>query len=77
MDGDFCPLKEMINLFEQRIPEQARHIFIDEAHSHGILGPQGQGMAAALGVAHQIHTRMMPFSKGHNFAGGEPFSAYV
>jgi len=46
MDGDVAPLADMISLCE-------RHdawLLIDDAHGFGVLGPDGRGTAAHLGI---------------------------
>lgn len=40
MDGDICPLKELIELKKQF----AAYLIIDEAHSFGVLGTAGKGV---------------------------------
>ncbi|KAF8529575.1 aminotransferase [Hysterangium stoloniferum] len=44
MDGDFCPLVELVNLVEKYIPPEAVHIVVDEARTIGLYGPQGKGL---------------------------------
>lgn len=50
MDGDSAPLAEIVKLCEQ----WGSLLMVDEAHASGALGPQGQGLAAHLGVTPQI-----------------------
>ncbi len=46
MDGDIAPLADMLALCERH---QA-WLMIDDAHGFGVLGPQGRGTAAHLGL---------------------------
>jgi 7-keto-8-aminopelargonate synthetase-like enzyme len=46
MEGDFAPLEELARLAR----EHGAELVIDEAHAVGVYGPQGRGMAAALGI---------------------------
>lgn len=59
MDGDLAPLAEIVEL--------ARHydaaVMIDEAHAVGVIGPRGAGLAAALGLEHQVDVQMGTLSK--------------
>lgn len=60
MDGDSCPLVEMIALCEQH----GAHLILDEAHSTGIMEEAGKGMAVALGVEEKVFLRVHTFGKG-------------
>ncbi len=59
MDGDACPLVELTQLAEK----YQAYIYVDEAHSTGILGKHGEGLAQALGVQDKIWARLHTFGK--------------
>ncbi len=64
MEGDWAPLGEIRALCDQY---QAR-LLVDEAHALGVVGPQGAGTAAALGVKADL--LMGTFSKSLASCGG-------
>jgi len=66
MDGDLCPLREIVNLKEQH----GALLLLDEAHALGILGPTGQGLAEELNLQAQIDFQMGTLGKAIGSAGG-------
>jgi 8-amino-7-oxononanoate synthase len=66
MDGDYCPLRELIELKDQ----YGANLFLDEAHATGVIGPAGKGLAAHLGLSHRIEVRMGTLSKALGSSGG-------
>lgn len=66
MDGDLAPLAEIVTLKEKH----GALLLVDEAHAFGVLGPQGRGLAAALGVESQVDLQMGTFSKAVGLSGG-------
>lgn len=63
MDGDVCPLVEVIETLERYIPRDTRHVIVDEAHGTAVYGPGGRGVCAALGVEHRVRVRLATFGK--------------
>jgi 8-amino-7-oxononanoate synthase len=59
MDGDLCPLNELILLSKQ----YNAFIILDEAHSTGIFGEKGNGIANHLKCVDDISIRIYTFGK--------------
>lgn len=66
MDGDLCPLREIVDLVEQ----QDALLLLDEAHGFGVLGDQGMGLAEREGLQHRITFQMGTLSKSAGLSGG-------
>ena len=65
-NGDVCPLPEIVEAGR----EAGCVIVVDEAHSLGVFGNQGDGMVAELGLAEQVHFRTASLSKAYAARGG-------
>lgn len=64
MDGDVCPLSELMDIAERLIPRcDNRHFIVDEAHSTGVYGPRGEGLCFQLGLHKHISVRLSTFGK--------------
>ena len=66
MDGDFGNLAEISALKA----EYQALLLVDEAHATGVIGPHGEGSAAALGLTKQIDIQMGTLSKALGASGG-------
>jgi 8-amino-7-oxononanoate synthase len=66
MDGDSAPLREIVNLKEQ----YGAWLMVDEAHSTGVFGKNGRGLADALSVSDRIEIQMGTLGKALGASGG-------
>lgn len=66
MDGDAAALREIVDLKDRF----GAWLMLDEAHAVGVLGPQGRGLAAALGAEKRIELQMGTLSKAVGLSGG-------
>lgn len=65
MDGDLCPLREIIELKEA----SDALLLLDEAHGFGVLGPTGMGLAEAEGLQKRVDFQMGALGKAAGLAG--------
>ncbi len=65
MDGDECPLLELTLLAEK----YGASIILDEAHSTGVMGENGSGLAVSLGIENNIAVRVYTFGKAMGIHG--------
>lgn len=63
MDGDIAPLKEIVALVKEILPEGNGHLIVDEAHSNGVFGPKGRGLVCELRLEKEITVRLHTFGK--------------
>lgn len=78
MDGDIAPLPEIINLCKQ----YGAYLIVDEAHSTGIYGKQGEGYCISQNLHQDIFARIYTFGKaigGHGacIAGSKILIEYL
>jgi 7-keto-8-aminopelargonate synthetase-like enzyme len=66
MEGDITKLNEISELAKK----YNATVFVDDAHSLGVLGPQGQGTAAHFNITHKVDLIMGTFSKSLASIGG-------
>ncbi len=66
MEGDIAPLPDIVKLAEK----YGADIMVDDAHSIGVLGPNGEGTAAHFGLTDKVNLIMGTFSKSLASIGG-------
>lgn len=66
MDGDLAPLREMA----EATAEAGAWLLVDEAHALGVIGPDGRGLAAALGLTAAVTLHLGTLSKAAGLSGG-------
>jgi len=66
MLGDMAPLKEIAEITKAF----GAYLVVDEAHSMGVLGANGRGLAEELGVEDQVDFILGTFSKSLGAIGG-------
>lgn len=65
MDGDVCPLSDMIKVCEKMDAQ----LIVDEAHSFAITGDKGEGLCQKLGIEEKILARIITYGKGAGIHG--------
>ena len=70
MDGDICPLRELIEAAKEIFPDGNVQFLIDEAHSTGVIGPRGAGLVCELGLEKEVAIRLHTFGKALSASGG-------
>ena len=65
MDGDMCPLSDVISLAEK----YDANIILDEAHSTGVMGRSGCGFSVSMQLHEKIAIRIYTFGKAMGVHG--------
>ncbi len=66
MEGDITPLQDIVCLAKK----YDANIYVDEAHSFGVFGQNGQGLCHHLGLTSDVDLMMGTFSKSFASIGG-------
>lgn len=66
MEGDISPLPELVPICRR----YGARLMVDEAHSVGVMGPTGAGVAEHFGITDQVDLIMGTFSKSFASLGG-------
>lgn len=65
MDGDIVPLEALVSLCKK----YKANLIMDEAHSTGIWGSKGSGLACAMGMEKEVFARVYTFGKAMGVHG--------
>ncbi len=65
MDGDKAPLEEILTLCKK----YKANLIVDEAHSTGIWGREGNGLVCSLGLEDEVFARVYTFGKAMGVHG--------
>lgn len=65
MDGDSPDLKRFVDYTQSN----GYHLIVDEAHAVGILGDNGEGLVAKLGLEKEVFARTITFGKAFGCHG--------
>ncbi|KAL5358887.1 class II aminotransferase/8-amino-7-oxononanoate synthase [Aspergillus floccosus] len=69
MDGDSAPVVELLEVAHKALPRKNFIFSIDEAHSNGIVGPNGSGFVCHYGLEEQIPIRLQTCGKALGSTG--------
>lgn len=69
MDGDICPLSQLVSILNQHIPQNSRCLIVDEAHAVGLYGLNGSGICEAVGLHNSVDVRLATFGKAFGCSG--------
>ncbi|KAL8966156.1 MAG: hypothetical protein Q9183_003497 [Haloplaca sp. 2 TL-2023] len=69
MEGDVCPLRDLIEVAKEIFPHGNAQFMVDEAHSTGVIGPKGAGLVCDLGLENEVAIRMHTFGKALGASG--------
>jgi 8-amino-7-oxononanoate synthase len=70
MYGDICPLADLVRVADEIFPGGNAQFIVDEAHSTGVIGPNGAGLVSELGLESKIAVRLHTFGKSLAGTGG-------
>lgn len=78
MDGDSPDLKALV----KHTQKNGHHLIVDEAHAVGVLGANGEGLVAELGLEKDVFARTVTFGKalgchGAAILGGQVLKDYL
>ncbi|KAE8131576.1 pyridoxal phosphate-dependent transferase [Aspergillus pseudotamarii] len=69
VDGDITPVLEIVNVVRDTLPRGNYVLSIDEAHSNGVVGPNGSGFICHYGLEDVFGLRLQTCGKGLGSTG--------
>ncbi|KAI2905361.1 hypothetical protein CBS63078_5280 [Aspergillus niger] len=69
MDGDSAPVVELLEVAHKALPRKNFVFSIDEAHSNGIMGPNGSGFVCHYGLEEHFPIRLQTCGKALGSTG--------
>ncbi|RDH34205.1 class II aminotransferase/8-amino-7-oxononanoate synthase [Aspergillus welwitschiae] len=69
MDGDSAPVVELLEVAHKALPRKNFIFSIDEAHSNGIMGPNGSGFVCHYGLEENFPIRLQTCGKALGSTG--------
>lgn len=73
MDGDTAPVQGLLQIARETLPRGNFVFCIDEAHSNGIMGPNGAGFLSHYGLEKEFGIRLHTCGKALGSNGGRLF----
>ncbi|KAL4865903.1 hypothetical protein BDV12DRAFT_187814 [Aspergillus spectabilis] len=69
MDGDLVPIEDVVRTVREALPAGNYLLSIDEAHSNGLVGPNGSGVVSQYGLEDQFPLRLATCGKALGSTG--------
>ncbi|KAL4877805.1 pyridoxal phosphate-dependent transferase [Aspergillus karnatakaensis] len=69
MDGDLLPIEEVVRASREVMPGGNYLLCFDEAHSNGLVGPNGSGLVCHYGLEDEFPIRLATCGEGLGFTG--------
>ncbi|KAE8148088.1 pyridoxal phosphate-dependent transferase [Aspergillus avenaceus] len=69
MDGDMSPVLEIVQVVQEELPLGNYVLVIDEAHSNGLVGPNGSGYICHYGLEQEFGIRLQTCGKALGSTG--------
>ncbi|KAF5583999.1 8-amino-7-oxononanoate synthase [Fusarium pseudocircinatum] len=77
MDGDVAPVQAIVKEVKEQLLNGNAVFVVDEAHSTGLVGPQGSGLVSYLGLEKDFSIRVHTFGKAHGASGAVVLASQV
>lgn len=77
VDGDVCPLQEMIKVAKEVCTKGNAVFVVDEAHATGVLGYKGAGLVNQLGLEKDVAIRLHTCGKALASSGGMKIATFL